>query len=124
MRRASWMIPGALALGLVAAGPAMAKPTSLTLVAPAGTPRAGTVWSPRVEVTVAGRPYPRAGGYRPKLSIFRPLWGPTVATFTGRPTGRPGEYRLRVVFPRPGAWRYIIPDPVTGDWTFRVRVAR
>jgi hypothetical protein len=124
MRRAPWVVSSAVVLVLAAAGPAVAKQTSLTLVAPSGSPHAGRVWTPSVRVKLDGRPYPRAAGYRPRLSIFRPMWGPTVATFTGRRTGRPGEYRIRMVFPRPGVWRYAIPDPLTGDWYFRIRVGR
>jgi hypothetical protein len=30
----------------------------------------------------------------------------------------PGAFRVKVVFPHPGSWRYVVPDPVTGDYWF------
>ena len=34
-------------------------------------------------------------------------------TFKARPTGRPGVYRARVVFPNAGMWRYEVYDAFT-----------
>ncbi len=30
----------------------------------------------------------------------------------------PGVYRITIVFPHAGSWRYQISDPVLGDWSF------
>ncbi len=39
--------------------------------------------------------------------------GKKSLTFRARPTGRPGVYRARVVFPSAGTWRYEVFDAFT-----------
>ncbi len=60
-------------------------------------------------------------GLRPTVTIRRvaQLRSTTNAalekslTFKARPTGRPGVYRARVVFPNAGMWRYEVYDAFT-----------
>jgi len=55
---------------------------------------------------------------------------PTTRTFAARPTGSPGVYRARVVFPSAGTWRFEVYDgfvQYNGARTHRyapVRIAR
>lgn len=67
--------------------------------------RAGRVWDVRLTVLQHGmRPL---DGVEPRVQLRR---GKTTRTFVARPTGRPGVYRARVVFPASGTWRWQIDD--------------
>jgi len=54
---------------------------------------------------------------RPTVRIRRAGGGP-ARTFLARPAGRPGVYRVDVVFPSAGTWRYAIDDGFTLTHTF------
>jgi hypothetical protein len=100
---------------LVLAASAGAKPTNVS-VSTAGSPRAGAPSTVTVRISLHGRPYAKPG-WRPTLYLVPTGAFFPVATYQGDIVS-PGTFRLRVVFPRAGAWQYVIPDPVTGDWTF------
>ena len=101
--------------GLALAASAGAKLTRVTVSTPsATTPRKGVPWTVTVHVSLRGKPYPKPG-YRPTLYLISKRI--PVATFHGVAIGE-GTFRVRIVFPRPGTWRYVIPDPVNGEWWF------
>jgi hypothetical protein len=112
MLKLAILVGAAAALAL--AGTAAAKNTRLTVSAPTA-PKANVPWTLTVRVSLDGRPYAKAG-YRPTLYLIRSRYVP-VATFHATKVA-PGTYRVRVVFPQGGKWRYTIPDPVQGDWSF------
>lgn len=67
--------------------------------------RTGQVWDLRLTVLQHGvRPLE---GVKPRVQLRR---GATTRTFLARETGKPGVYRVRVVFPAPGTWRWQIDD--------------
>jgi hypothetical protein len=103
------------ALALALAGSAGAKQTNLS-VSTAGSPHAGAPSTVTVRVSLRGKPYAKAG-WRPTLYLVRKGAYLPAATYRGASVA-PGTFRVRVVFPRAGAWKYVIPDPVMGDWTF------
>lgn len=104
------------AAALAAAAPALAKRTRVAVVPLAAAPRAGVAWPLRIRVRLDGKPYARRG-YRPLVGVLDARGG-LVASFRGSAATRPGEYVVRVVFPRPGRWRYSVADPIMGDWFF------
>jgi hypothetical protein len=81
---------------------------------------AGQSWSEVLRLTPRGKPYVRAG-YRPTLTISDAGYRFTK-TFDSVPTGKAGNYRVRVVFPHAGLWKLGVPDPIMGDWYFPQRV--
>ncbi len=99
-----------LALVLVLAAGALAKGTPLTVVLPTSGPHTHASWTITVR-TAHARP-----GYRPVLVILDRS-GNVGGTFHGTRIG-PGVYRVSIVFPHAGSWRYQISDPVLGDWSF------
>jgi hypothetical protein len=103
----------ALALGL--AGTASAKPTQITVTNPAAVPVVGNPWTLTVHVALRGKPYARTG-YRPTLYLVNTNGSP-IATFYGVRI-RAGTFHVRVVFPHAGTWRYVIADPLNGEWSF------
>ena len=103
------------AAALVLATSAGAKLTNVS-VSTAGSPHVGATSTVTVRVALRGQPYARPG-WRPTLYLVRKGAYLPAATYRGALVA-PGTFRVRVVFPRAGAWRYVIPDPVTGDWTF------
>jgi hypothetical protein len=114
-RRFSVAVAAIAAAAFMLAAVAAAKQTSVTVAVPSAIPRANVPWPLTVHVALRGKPYP-AGRYRPTLYLVDRTGSP-VATFHGAPIGR-GVFRVWVVFSRAGSWRYVIPDPVTGDWSF------
>ena len=70
----------------------------------------GVPWTLVVR-TVHARP-----GYRPLLVLLDGS-GSFGGTFHGTRIA-PGLYRISIVFPHTGSWRYEIADPVQGDWSF------
>ena len=131
MRRA--LIPAA-AVALVCASTALAggwatvKLSSLPKSVAAGEP-----WIVHVTVLQHGLATQPLGGLKPTLTIRRvtsarttsaSLKEPQARTFKATETSRLGVYRFRVVFPRPGAWRYEVWDGFTqygGARTHRFR---
>ena len=54
---------------------------------------------------------------RPSVRVASPD-GQTVRTFAARRAGRPGTYRVAVVFPSAGRWTYAIDDGFTQTHTY------
>jgi hypothetical protein len=100
---------------LALAASAGAKLTNVS-VSTAGVPHAGAKSTVTVRVSLRGEPFARRG-WRPTLFLVRKGAYLPAATYRGVAVA-PGTFRVEVVFPRAGAWKYVIPDPVTGDWTF------
>jgi hypothetical protein len=69
--------------------------------------RPGEPWV--VELTVLQHGRTPLEGVQPQVQIGRPDRG-TERSFGAIPTGRPGVYRARVVFPSPGEWSYSVDD--------------
>jgi hypothetical protein len=110
------------ALALSFAAVAGAKQTRVTVVTPSTAPRASVPWPLTVRVALGGKPYAKAG-YRPALYLVDTSGRP-VATFHGTPAA-PGRFIVRVLFPHAGTWRYVVADPLNGEWSFRgLKVAR
>ncbi len=116
-RRGTWTAMAAvLALGL--ALPAAASAGGFATVGlsslPDGT-AAGRPWDVRITVLQHGRT--PLDDVQPAVRITSPRGG-SPRTFAARPTGRPGEYRARVVFPTAGTWTYVVDDGFTQTHTF------
>ncbi len=112
----------AAAAALVLAATANAKLTNVTVSVPAGVPRDHVPWTVTVHVSLRGKPYAKRG-YRPTLYLISKGGFIPVAAFHGVAVG-PGTFHVTIVFPRTGAWRYVIPDPLNGEWSFNApRVA-
>jgi YtkA-like len=73
---------------------------------PDGTPPGGT-WT--VDLTILQHGRTPLEGIHPAVRIGRPDGG-TERTFTAEPTGEPGVYRAKVVFPAGGEWAYSVDD--------------
>lgn len=67
----------------------------------------GTPWHAEVTILQHGRT--PLDGVKPSITIARTSGG-GERTFAARPTGRPGVYRARVVFPAAGRWTYVVDD--------------
>jgi hypothetical protein len=136
MRRSLLVLAAASALtfaGTAAAG-------GWATVKLSSTPRglsAGEPWV--VDITVLQHGRTPLDGLKPTLTIRKssPRLTSGVAkgrlttrTFAARPAGKPGVYRVRVVFPSAGTWRYEVYDgfvQYNGARTHRyapVRIAR
>jgi len=116
MRRSVLVLAAASALAL--AGTAWAG--GWATVQLSSTPRglsAGEPWLVNITVLQHGRT--PLDGLKPTLTIRKSSpriassvakGRPTTRTFAARPAGRPGVYRVRVVFPNAGTWRYEVYD--------------
>jgi hypothetical protein len=116
MRRSLLVLAAASAL--VLAGTAVAG--GWATVQLSSTPRglsAGEPWV--VDITVLQHGRTPLDGLKPTLTIRKSVpritnavakGRPTIRSFAARPTGRPGVYRARVVFPSAGTWRYEVYD--------------
>jgi hypothetical protein len=114
-------IASLLACGLQLGTPALAKDgMALKVFRPSTPAHAGRPWSAVLRLTLRGKPYARAG-YRPTLTISDAGYR-FAKTFDSVPTGKAGNYRVRVVFPHAGLWKLGVPDPIMGDWYFPERV--
>ncbi len=71
---------------------------------PAGT-APGAPWD--VNITVLQHGVTPLNDVNPAVTIAS---GDATKTFAATPTGKPGEYRARVVFPTAGRWTYEIDD--------------
>ena len=67
---------------------------------------AGTVWTPTLRVLQHGRT--PLDGVQPTILVSDGSGPPS--TFAARPTGKPGTYSARVVFPSAGRWTYRVDD--------------
>ena len=93
----------------------------MAVSAPAAAPHAAIAWTLRLRVAVAGKPYARMGYRLMRFVVNRA--GVPVATFRGTPTAA-GKYSVPLVFPSAGSRRYVVVDPVMGEWDFpTLRVA-
>jgi hypothetical protein len=110
----STAVAAALA-ALVLAGGAAAKDTNVSVATAPGA-HVGAASTVTIRVWFRGKPYAKPG-WRPTLYLLRGSSLLPVETYRGVAAGQ-GTFRVRVVFPRPGAWKYVIPDPVTGEWVF------
>ena len=68
----------------------------------------GTDWP--VEITVLQHGRTPLDNVTPRVVITQ---GATTRTFAGEPTGKPGVYAARVVFPGGGRWEYSVRDGFT-----------
>jgi hypothetical protein len=111
---------GALLLGgaylAVASGTdAPANGQHISVDAAAGVPRAHAAWPVTLRIVMDGRPFVRAG-YHPTIWLVDEH-DALLGGFRGAQVA-PGEFRVWLVFPHAGAWRYVIPDPATGEYWF------
>jgi hypothetical protein len=116
MRRSLLVLAAASALAL--AGTAAAG--GWATVQLSSTPRglsAGEPWV--VDITVLQHGRTPLNGLKPTLTIRKAAarlssgvakGRLTTRTFAARPAGKPGVYRVRVVFPSAGTWRYEVYD--------------
>ena len=74
---------------------------------------AGTPWV--VNLTVLQHGVTPLAGVKPEVRISQ---GTLRRAFAARPTGRVGVYRVRVVFPRAGTWRWTIWDGFSRTHTY------
>jgi hypothetical protein len=100
------LLPAAGAAGGWAALEVASKPTDV---------RPGEVWHARMTVREHG--VTLASGLEPSVTIRRASGGKRT-TYAASPTGRPGIYEARVVFPGAGTWRYEIDDGFGGIHEF------
>ena len=77
---------------------------------PAGTPP-GEPWD--VDLTILQHGRTPLEGVTPTVYISSE---DTTKAFTARPTGKPGVYRARVVFPTAGRWTYAVNDGFVTDY--------
>jgi hypothetical protein len=75
----------------------------------------GQPW--RLTMTILQHGRGPMSGLKPSVRI-RSADGDTTRTFAARPAGKPGQYRVDVVFPSAGRWRYSIDDGFTLRHTF------
>jgi hypothetical protein len=75
--------------------------------------QAGTPWVVNLNVLQHG--LTPLAGIRPEIRIAQ---GKLRRTFVARPSGKPGVYRARVVFPRAGTWRWTIWDGFSREHTY------
>ena len=80
------------------------------MIPPASGPHAHVPWTVTVRAAHA-RPE-----YRPTLVLID-RGGSFGGSFHGTWVAS-GLYRIRIVFPHAGSWRYQISDPVLGVWSF------
>ena len=108
------LLPALLVATLAVAGAAWAGgrgagPLSST---PKGT-KAGKPWVVTLTVLQHGRT--PLVGVKPTITIRS---GTKRTTFKAVPAGKPGVYRSRVVFSKPGTWTYAIWDGFTQTHTY------
>ena len=106
------------AVALAAAGTALAGGWATVGVSP-GPPDGGgpgSTWNVNLEVLQHGRT--PLDGVVPTITIRNSDSGETQA-FTAKPTGEPGMYAAKVVFPTKGTWEYTINDGFSQTHTFK-----
>jgi hypothetical protein len=77
---------------------------------PAGTPP-GQPWD--VDITILQHGRTPLEGVTPTVHIRS---GDTTMQFVAKPTGKPGVYHARVVFPTAGRWDYAVRDGFVDDF--------
>jgi hypothetical protein len=106
VRRSLSLIPLTVLFALAAAPPALAG--GFVTVGLSSTPdgvASGAPW--RVDITVLQHGRTPLDGITPKVRIDS---GGTEKEFVAEPTGKPGVYRAKVVFPAGGRWSYEVLD--------------
>jgi YtkA-like protein len=106
------------AVALAAAGTALAGGWATVGVSP-GPPDGGgpgSTWNVDLNVLQHGRT--PLDGVVPTITIHNRDNGATQ-TFTAKPTGEPGHYAAKVVFPSAGTWEYSINDGFSQTHTFK-----
>jgi hypothetical protein len=109
------VVVGVVAVALMFSVAAAAKHTMVVVAEPSVAPHVGVPWTLTVRVTVDGKPYARRS-FHPALYLLDKA-GNQIAKFHGELVAS-GRYRIRIVFPRAGAWRYAISDPIMGSWHY------
>ncbi|MGH2996266.1 MAG: FixH family protein [Gaiellaceae bacterium] len=110
MRR--FIIGTVAVLALAAAGSATAGGWATVGVSP--QPEESD-WQPTLTVLQHGRT--PLDGVKPTITIHNEATGETKS-FPATPTGEPGKYSAKVVFPAGGTWRYEINDGFSQTHTF------
>jgi hypothetical protein len=106
------------AVALAAVGTALAGGWATVGVSP-GPPDGGgpgSTWNVNLEVLQHGRT--PLDGVVPTIAIHNADTGATQS-FTAKPTGEPGMYTAKVVFPTNGTWEYTINDGFSQTHTFK-----
>ena len=114
--RARW-ITAVVATGLLAL-PAAALAGGWATVTLSSTPDAiapGRPWNVELEILQHGRT--PLEGVKPTLILEERGTGAT-RTVAARPTGRPGVYLARAVFPTAGTWEYVVDDGFSRRHTY------
>jgi hypothetical protein len=112
------LVLSTVAVALAAAGTAFAGGWATVGVSP-GPPDGGgpgSTWNVNLEVLQHGRT--PLDGVVPTIAIRNRDSGDTQ-TFTAKPTGEPGMYAAKVVFPTVGTWEYTINDGFSQTHTFK-----
>jgi len=107
------MVTLALALAVPAAAHAGGWATVGLSSLPDGT-QAGQPWV--VELTVLQHGRTPLDGVQPRILLTGPAGARRVVA--ADPTGAPGRYRARVVFPTAGRWRFAVDDGFTQTHTY------
>jgi hypothetical protein len=105
---ARWTVAAVLAGAL--ALPAVAHAGGWATVSLSSTPDGmspGKPWVVELEILQHG--VTPLDGVEPSVILTHSATGAT-RTFQARPTGEPGTYRARAVFPTGGTWRYAVDD--------------
>jgi hypothetical protein len=108
--RAIWIAILALLIA-----PASAHAGGFATVGLSSTPETiapGELWLVELTILQHGRADAPMEGLQPGVIIRRE--GGERRRFEASPTGRPGVYRARVVFPSAGVWRYRVDDDFVG----------
>ena len=108
------LLPALLVATLAVAGSAWAGGWATVQLSstPKGT-KAGKPWVVTLTVLQHGRT--PLVGVKPTITISS---GTKRTTFKAVPAGKPGVYRSRVVFSKPGTWTYAIWDGFTQTHTY------
>src|SRR5918996_1120227 len=105
----------AVVVSLVLAAPAAAGGwATVGLGPPDGGLGAGDTWN--AEMTILQHGQTPLVGVQPNLIIRK---GDTVETFPAKPTGKPGVYLAKVVFPSTGTWQYQVNDGFSQTHSFK-----
>jgi hypothetical protein len=104
VRRVLIAVPLALVLLIAPAAYAGGWATVELSSTPAGT-EPGKPW--KVDITVLQHGVTPLEGVEPSVTITS---GDARETFAATPTGKPGVYRAKVVFPAAGRWNYAVDD--------------
>ena len=108
------LLPALLLATLAVAGAARAGGWATVQLSstPTGA-KAGQPWVVTVTVLQHGRT--PLHGVKPTVTISN---GTKSVVFKAVPAGKPGVYRARVVFSKPGTWTYLIWDGFTQTHTY------